>query len=442
MEADISGFGTQDPTLQGSPSSAGGVGETKSTGTRHNSDESTMEASTDEQIIEMMMASFPTLQQPAQILPDGAIQATSKSGPQVNILAMQTAEMKNNIITNMWKQFTEAVKDGEEKAKKSDIISQEIKDNAHHKRMEVERGQGPLSAADYQTYLTSLTVGERSKEIDPAAQMGALLNQWIVAPIDNSSAVASGNTLDASFIVGALIISSSMVFDAVGDSSHKLGFELSVSPISDALAATGPSSGLPADSQAAAAMIAALLNGGLVYKATSETIAEGLKGNTEPKDLNFAMNYAKGIIALVTKNIEGGQSQNPVTAKQNTLIRLMLTSMALNLLYRARYGGMTGEEFAKLVNSSLDEEEPYIKPLGDQPEIHESIKSLVKQLVGLLKGFLPTDPAERAEMVSSLMEYVDNKNSVDSMLETTHLFKSYLNAQNLQQQKQWEALPS
>jgi hypothetical protein len=85
--------------------------------------------------------------------------------------------------------------------------------------------------------------------------------------------------------------------------------------------------------------------------------------------------------------------------------------MALNMVYRAKYGGMQGQELADLLN-------------GNSTGLSPDIQNLVGQLVGLVNRFMPSKT--RAETLAQLMDYVDSKDSVDSMLETSNLFASFL----------------
>jgi hypothetical protein len=221
----------------------------------------------------------------------------------------------------------------------------------------------------------------------------------------------------SSFLAGCVACSPDAIRNAIGISGAALGFQLSSSPVADALFAVGPTSGLPGDYQAAAALVAALLNGGAVYKASADTMVAS--GGAKPQyDLNFAVNYAKNIMAIVTKNIEGQEPTSPEQASQNTMIRLMLSAMALNMVYRSAYGGMQGKEFENLL-------------AGNTTDLPEEVKGLIEQLVSLVNAYLPQDSKSKADTIRRLMEYVDSKDSVNSMLETSRLFASFLDTNDL-----------
>ncbi len=224
------------------------------------------------------------------------------------------------------------------------------------------------------------------------------------------------------FIAGATAVSLDVVRNAVGAVSNETGSQLSVSPIADALQAVGPSSGLPGDYQAATALVAAILYNGSVLRATFDTLQEANASNKPPEDLQFAMNYAKNIIAIVTFNIEQNQpSNNPLEAKQNRLMRLMLSMMAINMVYRLAYGGMTGKEFVALLN-------------GETANLTADVKATLTQLSDLVNSFLPQDPAGRSASIAELAAYIDNKNPVQEMLKTTSLLAAILKSRTSIQQ--------
>jgi len=213
-------------------------------------------------------------------------------------------------------------------------------------------------------------------------------------------------------LVGAVAANPDALRTAIGADSAILGVNLSSSPVADAVFAVGPNSGLPGDYQAAAALIAALMYSGTVAKATADTIAAS--GGKPLQDLSFAINYAQQTMAIVTKNIGAEGPTDPYRAGQNNMVRLMLTAMALNMVYRAAYGGMEGKEMASLL-------------AGNTADIPASVRNILDQLVGLVNFYLPKDAGARAETIARLMEYVDSKDSVDSMLETSRLYTSFLN---------------
>jgi hypothetical protein len=64
---------------------------------------------------------------------------------------------------------------------------------------------------------------------------------------------------------------------------------------------------------------------------------------------------------------------------------------------------MAGKEFENLLS-------------GDLSKIPENMKEVIGQLVSLVNFYLDKSPGSRGELVAKLMEYVDSKESVESML--------------------------
>jgi hypothetical protein len=394
--------------------------------------ESTLAQSELEALILMIVASYPMLQPPTftatsfRDLSSGGVAAVGGVSNAIGKLEMTAAEKEHEIISFMWDLYTKTIQELDERWEK---IYKKLEE------LDVMK-DGPKSAAEYLAFLMALSSTQRADELDPkqtsnsndlsvkdsslVTQFNQTYHYWITHPVERGDNQAipglSGSYPDTSFISGSLTCSIQNVRDAIGGVDQQSGVQLSVNPVADALFACGPVSALPADYQAAAALVAALLNNGAMFKATNDTI-EKAKGEP-PKDIDFAINYGKHILAIVTHNLERGEPISKARASQNRLIRLMLSVMALNLLYRAVYGGMTGKEFLGLLK-------------GELPELPDEVKILMKQLVQQINRQLPSDPAARQSAESHLQNYVDSKVSVESMMETTRLFSSLLSSSSL-----------
>lgn len=319
-------------------------------------------------------------------------------------LASKLASVENDIINAICDNMIKAAKEMERRNHEDYI-----------KRQTVDSDKpGPKSAAAYQTYLMSIPGAEKEKEVQGTNTVSFVDNvnntlaNWLVNPMDPNNNV--GSYPSPSFIAGALVSSLAAVRSSIGADSAITGVNLSAGPVADALTAVGSSSGLPGDYQAAAAMVAALLYQGAANKANLDTLQNA--AGKPPQTLDFAVNFAKQILAIVTKNIEG----NGMAGTQNDMIKTMLSAIAINLVYRAGYGGMTGIDMAALLNDP--------KAVASLPD---AIRDVVASLVGVANLYLPpAGSAKRDDVIARLSKYVDSKASVDSMLETTKLLAGLL----------------
>lgn len=425
------GFGTQDPNAASVPTNTVSNPGTSSSSPDIKYYDSTLQRSEIEALIQMLAgAGFPMLMPPnfdfssslgKGVGTIGAVGATSA--------AMHLEKIKSDIIDYMWKTFQNTIRELAVKAEEEFI---------KHWEDRILQGKGPQSASEYYAYILTLSAAKRAEELHERginmsaleAQFNSAFSQWIVVPAeqtrDTSPNEISINPItgkavigfeneypNSSFIAATVVGSTEVVRDAIGQVGAALGFQLSTNPVADALFAAGPSSGLPTDIQAAAALVAALLNGGAMNKATNDTIKAAAEGGQPLRNLDFAMNYAKNIIKIVTHDIEGTQATTPEGVLRNNMIRLMLSVMALNMVYRAVYDGMNGIEFADILN-------------GNTGDLDEAIKPMIEQLAGIINLLMPSDPKERANVLGRLMNYIDGKQSIDSMLETTRLFKGLI----------------
>lgn len=416
---DFGGFGAQGS----SSSSVNGTNSVPGTNSSQGNSTSisTLQKSELEALVEMLIAGLPILQPPSFVMTSfkdlngGNVDAVG-AGKSMAAMALQIEQKQHDIINSMWDSFLKNVHEIAERSRKEYIEKETLKADQN----------GPKSSSEYYAFLLALSSSQRAKEENSntdsalAAQFNRTFNDWLVTPMQSTMVTSSAvpGYPAASFVAGCVACSSDLVRDAIGAVGVTIGYQISSSPVADALFAVGPASALPADYQAAAALVAALLNGGAMFKATNDTIEKAASGGKPPQDLDFAVNYAQNIKAIVTHNLEGDQKLPPEQAGQNRMMRLMLSAMALNMVYRAAYGGMTGQELADIL-------------AGKTGDIPAQIKPLIDELVGYVNAFMPQEPAARAETLARLMQYVDGKSSVDSMLSTTRMFAALLGTDDI-----------
>lgn len=386
-------------------------------------------AKTDQQLLEELFLAmqFPGLFPPNMIMKDFAEIVATGDSKSIAALSSSSAitkleigyeQAKNDIISTIWENFAKGVQEMEELSKQ-EYIKKWV--------LEVAK-EGPKSSAEYFAYLLALSASSRAEELGDdhkdhgqsalSVQFKASFDQWFNVPDPNTTAISStSDTIDPTFKAGTLASNLDVVSEAIALVTVIGAPQLSVSPLADALTAVGPNSGLPLDTQAAGALIAALLYGGARNKADVETLEKSATTGQPPQDMDFALNFAKNILAIVSHNLEGETTASKDQPSQHQMIRLMLSVMALNLVYRAGYGGMEGsKEFAALLEEKgTDNIDPAIKPTIDR-------------LVAQIKNFLPTDEPSRSQMIASLSEYIDSKDSTESMLTTSRMFAASLDA--------------
>lgn len=331
----------------------------------------------------------------------------------------QVQQAQNSIIDWMWSTYSKNLNEFSSRMQGEDIAQwlQEVSAN------------GTQSATEYYAYLLALSSTQSSADM---ANSNALIekfamafNYWINQPNQSLSnakggAGMSGAYPSSAFLAGCVICGADILRNVTGGMPKEAQLQ---SPVADVLFAAGRNSDLLPDYQAAAALIAALLSNGAAYKATDDTLKKG-SGDEPPKDLDFAINYAKHIIAIVSHKPAESELRIKEIQEQNRLVRLMLSAMALNMLYRAAYGGMTGEEFGSILK-------------GETQDIHAKIKPYIDQLAFLIKANLSKTEKARTETIVRLMDYVDTKDSINSMLKTTRILANLLPTEEMEL-KRWE----
>ena len=422
----IGSTGSDIPISQGIDSTG-----TTQTGQSNTLYKSTLTQSEIEAIAEMLMAGFPILQPPNNNFTNiqDFSNAVKGAGSVYTEVMQNIQDTQNKIINYMWDKFKETLDEIDERRKEDQ--KKEVSTDSDK--------QKPMSPSAYLIYLISVAPHERAVELDPShtgstnaiAHSGTSLkfnetfNQWLINPVgqaDNPLAAQNANVPSSSFITGTTASSPDVIRAAVGnvDPSGNAP-HMSTSPIADAIYFIGPASGLPTDYQAAAALIAALLNSGVKGLSEAEAFKDAAqKGQTQNLTPDFALNYAKNILALITHSMEEGQSMSEDKSGQANLIRLLLATMAVTLMYRAVFGRSSPEEFEGLVNGDQIQENEFVS---------KDAVALFGKLIAQLNSFLPskeTDPEGREHMLAQLKEYVASQDPLDSMLATTKLFKGML----------------
>lgn len=332
----------------------------------------------------------------------------------VNDQFLKDEQTKSGMISSMLATYLTNLREFAERVQQNDI-------RAWMDKMEE---QGTKSPTEYYAHL--LTQSASGKEMALETQFKKGFNEWFLNPLSQRThevnyphkSESPDAYPSASFIAGCVVSGEDLVRNAIGGLSVAVNYQMSDTPIAPVIAAVGPPSDQSIDSLAAAALLATLLNNGAAFKAANDTLKKASGKGFLRRDLDFAIHYAKNIINIV--KIRSNPPVEKGLKDQNSLIRLMLCTMALNILYRAVYDGMTGIEFKSMLQ-------------GDTADIQENIKSLVEQLIALVNENLPDNAVKRSETIERLMKYIDSKDAVNSILQTTRILTRLLGRGDIDQ---------
>lgn len=360
--------------------------------------ESTIQPSDAEVLALMLVSGIPMLSPPDNQASASSVTSVGAAG----IAAFQIEDATHDIIIKMWDNYIADLRELADRNKAEDVRRETIDADK----------PGPQSSVAYYAYLMAITPTQRADETGQgdttlSVQFSNAVNQWAANPInasgvsaDNSSVGAATGPVSADAIMLALMV------------HLPSSAELTTNPVFDALSAVGPATGLPADYQAAAALMAALLYNGAAPRAMIGNVDPAAKGQPFP-DLNFAKDFAQSVInIIVTHNLEETDPSTPEGGRNN-MIKLMLAAIALNMLFRAGYGGMSGIDLEAVLAGNT----------ADVPDLE--VRALLNKLASYVNSYLPTG-ASRQEWINRLKSYVDNKESVDSMVETGNLLSESL----------------
>lgn len=169
------------------------------------------------------------------------------------------------------------------------------------------------------------------------------------------------------------------------------------------------------DMRAELGLIGAIFAAGVQYFTIAQIASSSAVG-TKPKDGAFAKGYAENIVSLVGTNsfnqyitalvVRGASTSEPLSEDRikelTAMIKLVLLSSALTMLYKAEAGKMTSEEFVGMLQGEIAFEEGDVRAT----------------LVGLINAHLnQLSPRFREKVLISLLEYLDSDPSIDTLAE-------------------------
>ncbi|MFV0341074.1 MAG: hypothetical protein ACK5MA_10705 [Parachlamydiaceae bacterium] len=161
---------------------------------------------------------------------------------------------------------------------------------------------------------------------------------------------------------------------------------------------------------------------GIMYTTAAQVISQP-SSMGEEIDQAYAQQYAENMLALVGSNSFGAFLNNMITAsiakgtpvseqrmsQLASVVRLVLLSTALALVYVAEAGKMTSIEFRAMLNGEIE------LPNGD---IRNDLLSRIEEELGNM------DPNEREALLASLDEFFDSNPTMETLSSPTKVFKS------------------
>jgi len=171
-----------------------------------------------------------------------------------------------------------------------------------------------------------------------------------------------------------------------------------------------------------------------------------LKGGERESQVETAQNFAKDAIKMVSNpgfvmvnfvnKMPGTERMSPDNKEQMAvLLKLILSSVALSLLYSTEvgtaqgdaYGGMEPQEFRDLLNGTI------ILPADKQSTLQGQLMGTLIKLVNAQLDAMP-DAARRAQAVEVVVDYIANSHSVKNMLDPVKVFDQVLSSNQFDNQ--------
>lgn len=178
------------------------------------------------------------------------------------------------------------------------------------------------------------------------------------------------------------------------------------------------------DDLAELGLIGALFATGALYQTTVQDIGETYP-SVKTKSIKFGNLHAKTIIQLViggtldgflrgmlSKKVEGGEPLSEGRKEELiAIVKIVLLSTALMLLYKIQTGKITGQEFEDMFSGKMS-----VDP-----------KKMEAKLIQLMRHYMAALPSKESEKIlKALSDYMDKDPSIDNMLDPGQVFEGLL----------------
>lgn len=168
-------------------------------------------------------------------------------------------------------------------------------------------------------------------------------------------------------------------------------------------------------------IIGSIFAAGIQYFTIAQLASGAADGKATKKDLAFAKGYAENMLALVgtphfnsylTAIVAQSVPKDTTTSPQRSIelvamLKVILLSSALAMVYKAEAGKMTGTEFAGMLSGNIKFE------AGD---VRASLITQIKTNLKLLS------PKDQEKFLLTLLEYFDGDPSIDTLADPSKVF--------------------
>lgn len=219
------------------------------------------------------------------------------------------------------------------------------------------------------------------------------------------------------FAVGMIIVGTG-IQQALTPALNVTGVELN--PIVSMNSAVIPP--VMGDMRAVLGLIGAIYAAGIQYFTIAQLTAESAGKGEKPKNGEFARGYAENVVkligdptfnayllAIVTRGTAEGESLSEQRVKELTaMIRVILLSSALAMLYKTEAGKMTSIEFMAMVK-------------GEMKFNPNDIKATLIDLIN--SNLLNISPEIRKQVLESLKSYFDKDPDINTLSDPAKVFE-------------------
>lgn len=178
----------------------------------------------------------------------------------------------------------------------------------------------------------------------------------------------------------------------------------------------------------------------LIYYTAWDTAIGSLRNRNQNNDMETAQKFAKEVIRIITdpqtmmtsvvQKIGGSEKiLEQFHFEQMAMLKLILSSVALGLLYSTEVGkvqqgqfwGMEPQEFQGMLTGQIPIPDPKNTRLSTNDQLKWTLVSLIKHQFSFISS-----AKARASVMEAIFEYLSEKRDVESMLEPSKVFVSVL----------------